>query len=102
MSCINCFLVFFSVTATPLTNFKMVQSTTSEQLSALEQLREVVLEKQSVLTAALKVMRSLSESAHKLAFDSVFSQIDHHLHGLPDMEVDMVFHWWNTQIFHLP
>ena len=44
-------------------------------------------EKQSILLVSLKTLRSLSEHAHKLAFDSVFSQIDKHLHLLSESEV---------------
>lgn len=70
-----------------LSDFRVIYITSPDQIHQLEQLRETASEKQSVLLLSLKVLRSLSELAHKLAFDSVFSQIGTHLHQLADMEV---------------
>ncbi|XP_067938360.1 conserved oligomeric Golgi complex subunit 7-like [Watersipora subatra] len=75
--------------ATPLSDIRVIYQLSSEQILLLEQLRETASEKQSVLPVSLKVLRSLSEHAHKLAFESVFSQIDKHLHGLSESEVWM-------------
>ena len=76
-----------SQVSSPLSDIKFIYQLSAEQILQLEQLRETVSEKQSILTLSLKVLRSLSEHAHKLAFDSVFSQIDKHLHLLSESEV---------------
>lgn len=67
---------------------KVTLIASEEQLRQFEQLRESVSDKQSILTVALKLLRSLSEHAHKLAFDAVFSQIATHLHLLSESQVN--------------
>ena len=54
-----------------LTDFRVVYVASPDQASQLEVLRDSVSEKQSLLITSLKILRSLSEQAHKLAFDSV-------------------------------
>ena len=73
-----------------LTDFRVVYVTSPDQASQLEVLRDSVSEKQSLLITSLKILRSLSEQAHKLAFDSVFSQIANHLHSLSESEVGVL------------
>lgn len=77
----------FRSTASPFTDPSVMFDLDAEKLSALTHLSDNVLEKQSILGQPLKAVRSLSESAHKLAFDSVFSEIANQLHGLSESEV---------------
>ena len=83
-----------------LTDFRVVYVASPDQASQLEVLRDSVSEKQSLLITSLKILRSLSEQAHKLAFDSVFSQIANHLHSLSESEVCVAFQFFTFILGH--
>lgn len=71
----------------PLTDVRKIYITSTEDRLLLDQLRDSVYERQTVLYTCIKLVRSLSEYSHKLAFDSVFSQVANHLRNLSESEV---------------
>jgi len=77
----------FRSSVSSLTAYSTKYLCSESDIGSLVELQQQTDAKPALLSTSLRELRSLSEDAHKLAFDSVFSVIATHLQGLSEAEV---------------